>query len=118
MEFVFSIVAWVSVVLFQAVVQYSVARRRRNQVLEAEKAPENNEKENQSPRPKEKQEESCPDSPSSVREQVLISISGVPADDCKPMVDNTTLSLDGDEPEEFYQLLSQTGSEMARVSTS
>ena len=138
MEFIFSILAWVSVVVFQVVVHCSFARKPKR-VKDEEK-----EEQQREPSPRDKNvndtttataaatvtsneptttaaatttttsDDVCPVSPASVREQVLLSL-------CNNNNNNNLnekegdASLDGDEPEEFFQLLSQTGSEMARV---
>lgn len=90
-----SFIAWMSVVLFQAIVQMSVIRGRKFDdagnygdvaAIEIERDPKHDSTENE--RDVDLSEESKEESQ----------------------------SLDGDEPSEFFQLLKQTGSEMMQVS--
>ena len=99
METAFSIFAWVSVVLFQAVVHYAFARKPKKKLPEKVPAEEEKKVTPDVKSPKQKQFH--------MPQRVHLSFS-VEEEDCNEM--------DGDEPEVFYELLSQTGSEMARVS--
>ena len=95
MDIVFSIFAWVSVVLFQAVVHYAFGRKREQEEALTERPSSS--------------DSSDSEEDDSVREQqILLS---------KSREEDGEEALDGDEPEEFFELLSQTGSEMASVST-
>jgi hypothetical protein len=102
MEIVLSIVALVSVVLFQAVVHYSFARKKQK----------NNEKLLSGWTDTTSSKDKNPGTPFLVPGRASSMVSCMEPKK-KEDIDET---LDGDEPEEFYELLSQTGTEMARVS--
>lgn len=96
MEATLSIFAWMGVVIIQAIVHYSLVARKRQH--EKEEAPLDialldEEEDGLSPR-------------GSYGDSAPLEVLAVQRD-----------SLDGDEPQIFFQLLTQTGSEMLHVST-
>ena len=103
MDIVFSVFAWVSVVLFQAVVHYSFARKPKKKLTEQAAEEEEEEETEKATHDAETAKQKLNQMP----QRAHLSFS-VEEDDANEM--------DGDEPQVFYELLSQTGSEMARVS--
>jgi hypothetical protein len=97
----FSVYSWITVVLFQALVHYWLAGRR--YIAEGQRILISD---SDSKDGKERSEGSAR---AANEQEVLQSLSAREEH-------SAVSSFDGDEPEIFFELLSQTGSEMARVS--